>query len=179
MWAIGAHSDRLRRALHDFKIAGNRRWAPVFARLVIGFLDDHLPWFDDYDLIAAAPAYVGPGGRRDWDPLGEIIRVAAAEDGGMWPWDVATPPAIVRTADCGRISATRGVDRRAYAEARLRPTLVVPDPARVAGLRVLVVDDVFTEGSTLHELARALRQAGAVEVAGLVLARRPWLRQAA
>jgi predicted amidophosphoribosyltransferase len=151
----------------------------VFARLVVGYLDDHLPWFDHYQLIVAAPSYLGPGARRDWDPIEEIIRAAAAEDGGMWPWDRAAPPALVRTADCGRISAQRGSERRAFAEARLRPTLEVPQPARVAGRRILVLDDVFTEGSTMRELARALRQAGAVEVAGLVLARRPWLAAAA
>jgi predicted amidophosphoribosyltransferase len=179
VWAIGSHSDRLRRALHEFKVEGNRAWAPVFARLVVGYLDDHLPWFDDYQLIVAAPSYVGPGARRDWDPVEEIIRAAAAEDGGMWPWDHGVPAALVRTADCGRISAQRGSDRRAFAEARLRPTLAVPEPDRIAGRRLLVLDDVFTEGSTMRELARALRLAGAIEVAGLVLARRPWLVEAA
>jgi predicted amidophosphoribosyltransferase len=179
VWAIGLHTDRLRRALHGFKIEGNRRWAPVFGRLVVGYLDDHLPWFEEYELIVAAPGYVGPGTRRAWDPIGEILRAAAAEDGGMWPWDTASPPALVRTADCGRISALPGARRRGFAEARLRPTLAVPDTTRIAGRRVLVFDDVFTEGSTMRELARALRQAGAVEVAGLVLARRPWRAEAA
>jgi predicted amidophosphoribosyltransferase len=37
-----------------------------------------------------------------------------------------------------------------------------------------VFDDVFTEGSTLREVARALLMAGAEEVAGVVLARQPW-----
>ena len=35
---------------------------------------------------------------------------------------------------------------------------------------------MFTEGSTLREVARALLQAGADEVAGLTLARQPWQR---
>jgi predicted amidophosphoribosyltransferase len=39
---------------------------------------------------------------------------------------------------------------------------------------VLVIDDVFTEGSTLREVARALVTAGATEVAGLALTRQPW-----
>jgi predicted amidophosphoribosyltransferase len=43
----------------------------------------------------------------------------------------------------------------------------------VAGLRVAVVDDVLTTGATLHELAKALRRAGAREVTGWVLARTP------
>ena len=35
-------------------------------------------------------------------------------------------------------------------------------------------DDVFTEGFTIREVARALRLAGAVEVSEIVLAREPW-----
>ncbi len=38
----------------------------------------------------------------------------------------------------------------------------------------MVVDDVFTEGSSLQEVARLLRHAGAEEVAGLVLGRPEW-----
>jgi predicted amidophosphoribosyltransferase len=38
---------------------------------------------------------------------------------------------------------------------------------------VLLVDDVATTGSTLREAARALADAGAERIAGLVLARRP------
>ncbi len=49
-----------------------------------------------------------------------------------------------------------------------------PDAAALAGRRVLVIDDVFTEGSTLREVARAMVRAGADEVAGLALARQPW-----
>ena len=47
-------------------------------------------------------------------------------------------------------------------------------PTSPASARILVIDDVLTEGSTLREVARALRGAGAREVAGLVLARPAW-----
>jgi predicted amidophosphoribosyltransferase len=43
----------------------------------------------------------------------------------------------------------------------------------IAGRTVLVIDDVMTTGSTLNAVATALRQAGAVSVNGLVLARTP------
>jgi ComF family protein len=43
--------------------------------------------------------------------------------------------------------------------------------ADFSGLRVAVVDDVLTTGATLNEFARVLRKAGAVSVAGWVVAR--------
>lgn len=48
------------------------------------------------------------------------------------------------------------------------------DPLRtpeVAGRTVLLVDDVMTSGASLHAAAQALRQAGALRVSALVLAR--------
>jgi ComF family protein len=43
----------------------------------------------------------------------------------------------------------------------------------VAGLHVLVVDDVITSGATLNELARTLKLAGATHVTNLLVARTP------
>jgi len=45
------------------------------------------------------------------------------------------------------------------------------DGGMVAGKTLLVVDDVITTGATLNECSRALLEAGAGKVYGLVLAR--------
>ena len=44
-------------------------------------------------------------------------------------------------------------------------------PSRVRGRRVLLVDDVCTTGATLAACAEALREAGAVEILAIVIAR--------
>jgi predicted amidophosphoribosyltransferase len=54
--------------------------------------------------------------------------------------------------------------------------LKVPSPELVSGRRVLVYDDVYTEGLTLRAVASSLRDAGAVEVSEIVLAREPYKR---
>ncbi len=48
----------------------------------------------------------------------------------------------------------------------------MPRPKLVAGRRILVLDDIYSEGFSLREMARVFLGAGAAEVAGLVLARR-------
>ncbi|BDV44737.1 amidophosphoribosyltransferase [Geotalea uraniireducens] len=48
-------------------------------------------------------------------------------------------------------------------------TVAAPD--RIAGKKILLVDDVYTTGSTLAECARELRRAGAAEVVAVTVAR--------
>ena len=42
---------------------------------------------------------------------------------------------------------------------------------KVRGMKVLLVDDVFTSGASMRECAKVLKKAGAMEVWGFVLAR--------
>ncbi|WP_420208069.1 ComF family protein [Candidatus Electronema sp. JC] len=60
-----------------------------------------------------------------------------------------------------------GAERRSNLAGAFR----VRRPEAVSGRRVLLVDDVFTTGSTLRECAEALRQAGAAEIAAFTVAR--------
>ena len=62
-----------------------------------------------------------------------------------------------------------GLDRAARLK-NLRGAFAV-ERERVKGRRIAVLDDVMTSGATLGELARALKQAGALEVECWVIAR--------
>jgi predicted amidophosphoribosyltransferase len=53
----------------------------------------------------------------------------------------------------------------------LRNAFEVRRPQDIAGKRILLVDDVFTTGTTLNECAKILRKAGAGPVFALTLAR--------
>ncbi|MEX5216979.1 MAG: ComF family protein [Nitrospiraceae bacterium] len=55
--------------------------------------------------------------------------------------------------------------------ANLRQAFRLRTPEAVQGCRVLLVDDVFTTGTTLHECAKVLRKAGTGAVYALTLAR--------
>jgi len=53
----------------------------------------------------------------------------------------------------------------------LRGAFRVRHPARVLSRHLLLVDDVFTTGSTADECARVLRKAGAASVRAITVAR--------
>ncbi|MBG0777269.1 MAG: ComF family protein [Desulfovibrionaceae bacterium] len=56
-------------------------------------------------------------------------------------------------------------------QTNLKNAFAATDPSALRGKRILVVDDVATTCSTLHETARTLLRAGAARVDALVLAR--------
>lgn len=55
--------------------------------------------------------------------------------------------------------------------ANVRGAFVLRRPAEVKGRRVLIVDDVYTTGTTLSECARVLRRAGSAEIFVATVAR--------
>ena len=73
-----------------------------------------------------------------------------------------------------RSRATPSQGAMASAKARRRNVqraFRVPDPGRVRGKRILLIDDVVTTGATVEACARALKRAGAEHVDVLALAR--------
>jgi predicted amidophosphoribosyltransferase len=171
VFGAAVHTAGLRRAIVRYKYGGERWWAEVFARILAGYLDRRSPWMDDFDAVVPMPAYTGPGARRLWDPVAEMAAALAALTGPAWSVEAGL---VRKVAETRPMSGSSRAERVRIASHQLRPALEVPDPDLVAGARLLVLDDVLAEGSTLREVALALRRAGAAEVAGLVLARPDW-----
>jgi predicted amidophosphoribosyltransferase len=152
----------------DYKYEEQRAWADVLGRVLVGYLDDNRDELSRFDLITTGAIYVGPRAQRLWDYLALIVQ-AAEREGPEWPF---APGLIAKSGPTGRFLGISPQARRDIAEGELRAALSVPDAERVAGRRVLVMDDIYSEGYSLREMARALLDAGAEEVAGLVFARR-------
>jgi len=169
VYPIGIHEGDLRRAIARYKYGAERGWARVFARMVAAHLTRNATWFEDFDLILGVPAYLGPGARRSWDPVGEILISLEALVGGDWMIDRG---AVLKRSETPPMRGLPWWRRQAVAAGPLRQALAVRD-ATLTGARVLIFDDVMTEGSTLQEVATKLLAAGASEAAGLVLSRPP------
>lgn len=79
----------------------------------------------------------------------------------------------IETGVLTRVRATNPQTYRHHDERlrNVRRAFDAPKPARIAGKRILLVDDVMTTGATLTACAEALRCAGAREVVAVTYAR--------
>jgi len=73
---------------------------------------------------------------------------------------------VIRRAATGASSKLGPRERRA----NLRGVFRVPRAGEVAGKVLCIIDDIYTTGATLDEMARTLLMAGAEAVYGLTLA---------
>ncbi|MBM7808227.1 putative amidophosphoribosyltransferase [Geodermatophilus bullaregiensis] len=168
LYTVSGRAEEMWSAIYRYKYGDERDLAEVLGRILVGFLEDNREELAGYDLITTGAIYVGPRAQRLWDYL-QVIVEAARRDGPGWPF---VPGLIAKSGPTGRFLGISPAERQRIAEGELRAALSVPEPERVVGRRILVFDDVYSEGFSLREMARVLRAAGAAEVAGLVFARR-------
>jgi len=158
--AILAYDDKSRGAILALKHADRLDLVPGFSRWLSRSGSMLLK---DSDLVIPVPLHPWRLWRRRYNQSAELARRLARD------WALAYEPhALARS----RSTASQGA--MASAPARRRNVLgafKVPDPAKVAGRRVLLVDDVLTTGATVEACSRALKRAGAARVHVLVLAR--------
>jgi predicted amidophosphoribosyltransferase len=168
----------LERVLGRYKFEGKHGWGVIFARVLVGFLEENQDLFRDFDLIVASPTFIDS--EQPFDHTRRVIELAHVESRGEWPFDVgAETKAIIKSARTPKMTKQSSWKKRdEIAVNDLRKALSVPDPKRTDGKQILVYDDVFTDGHTLDEVARCLRLQGeAADVCGVTLTRQPWGRR--
>lgn len=166
--AIALHTDPLDKVIKGHKYRGGTGWALIFARLLIGHLNNR--WRpNDVDLIIANPGH--PGREHN----AQVIRRAALQDfHDRWPFDDPDSPTLVKESETAR-SAGKTFDSKRAAAAEHASALQLQHPERITGRRVILYDDICTTGLQLNAVARRLREEWeAVSVVGVVLARQPW-----
>jgi predicted amidophosphoribosyltransferase len=175
-YAIAMRTGVLKDVISDYKYHDRKAWASIFGRILVGFLDAHRPVFEKMDLLIPSPAYTGDGAHRSWNHISEIL-AAAARESEEWPFDLADPPAVVKLAETEQMVGKTYQQRKVHAQGFLREALAVTNVARTRNKSIVVVDDVFTDGLTLNEVARVLKVQGeAAAVVGVTLSRQPWRR---
>ena len=161
------------RCMADFKFGDQPGLAQVLAPLM-WHAPGIAPVLEQADLVVPMPLSRERLHRRGYNQAHELGRALFQQlhlDGHQGSRPCYSPYLLHRVRDTSEQSA---LDAKARQANLFRAFQVLPaDLAQVRDQRVVVLDDIMTTGASLQEAARALLQAGALSVAGVVLARTP------
>lgn len=157
------YDEHSRDLILKLKHADRTDLAPLFA----GWLARAAgPLLREAQAVVPVPLHRGRLLGRRYNQAAEVARPLARRFALPY-W----PGALVRARDTGGQAGRSGAGRRRAVQGAFK----TPEPwrSRVAGRRILLVDDVLTTGATAESCARALLSAGAAAVDVAVIAKTP------
>ena len=165
--AYGSYEGELKALIHLLKFNQVRPAAGVLGRILsqaIAGVEPHLP--GGLISVVPVPLHAGKQRQRGFNQAEMIAKSALRNFARPERFELCTGVLVRRRETESQIGLTRHQRRE-----NLRGAFSVADPARVAGRNVILVDDVFTTGTTVSECARVLRRAGAQAVWVVTVAR--------
>ena len=161
--AVAAYRGRgiVREIIHEFKYARQIHLRHLVAHWLRAALDDERLRDISFDLIVPVPLHPARQRERGFNQASLLAESLSAET------SMRCRPVLQRI----RYTTTQTALDRSERMENLHNAFRLRKNADVRGLRVLVIDDVLTTGSTLSECARVLKRAGAISVHAATAAR--------
>ncbi|HVX30152.1 MAG TPA: ComF family protein [Nitrolancea sp.] len=161
MRAAYAFDGPLRDAIHRYKYQSEYARASSLSELLIEAIErTEFEAGDGWDRIAYVPLHPRRRRQRGFDQS-RLLAERLAERIGV-PWTAG----LVRSVDTPSQVGQGAIERRLNVRDAFAWT-----GERLDGLRLLIVDDVFTTGATMIAASQPLIHAGAERVDGLAVAR--------
>ncbi|MBW2649052.1 MAG: ComF family protein, partial [Deltaproteobacteria bacterium] len=159
--ALGKYEGALLDTIHLFKYHGKVSVGEALGRMMAKACYDSFA-IGDYSLIIPVPLH--PKRLRERGFNQSIILAREISKRFSIPLDFITLRRMVHTESQVRLSGRQRM-------ANVRGTFEVTGRSRIEDKKILLVDDVYTTGSTVKECSKILVKNGAKEVAVLTLAR--------
>jgi competence protein ComFC len=161
--AVAAYRGRgtVREIIHEFKYGRQIHLRHLVARWLRAALDDERLCGRQFDLIIPVPLHPTRQRERGFNQASLLAELLSAQI------SIPCKPLLERT----RYTTTQTALDRSERMENLHNAFRLRKNADVRGLRVLLIDDVLTTGSTLNECARVLKRAGAFSVHAATAAR--------
>ena len=160
--AAGQYEGVLRQAIHEFKYKGSRMLAQPLALVLHRYLDKNSDFrWRKADILVPVPIHHTRKRTRGYnqsellaDELSKIVGIPMVHDALIRKFQ--TRPQVELSAD----------ERKT----NVRDAFHVQHPSDISGKTILLIDDVGTTSSTIHECSLALLRARALRVYVLCLA---------
>jgi ComF family protein len=158
--SLFSYEDVIAELIHNLKYLGNMNGLQTIEW--ISRQSTLLQDFDSIDIILPVPLHIKRLQQRGFNQSLILARRIFANDRKKIRFNLLT-----RQADTPYQTGLSGAERRK----NLRNAFSIQNPSDIAGRNTLLVDDVFTTGSTVNECAKVLKAAGAKRVDVLTICR--------
>src|SRR6266545_3028567 len=161
--AVAAYRGRgiVRDVIHEFKYNRQIHLRHVVARWLRAALDDERLRDYEFDVVVPVPLHPARQRERGFNQASLLAQLLSAHT------SIPCKPVLKRI----RYTTTQTALDRSERMENLHNAFRLRKNADVRGLRVLLIDDVLTTGSTLSECARVLKRVGARSVHAATAAR--------
>jgi len=161
--AVAAYRGRgiVRQIIHEFKYGRQIHLRHLVAHWLKCALDDERLRQSHFDVIVPVPLHPARQRERGFNQASLLAELLSAQT------SIPVKPLLERT----RYTTTQTALDRSERMENLHNAFRLRKNADVRGLRVLLVDDVLTTGSTLNECARILKRASVFSVHAATAAR--------
>src|SRR6266571_5921480 len=161
--AVSAYRGRgiVRQIIHEFKYGRQIHLRHLVGRWLNSALDDERLRQSHFDVIMPVPLHPARQRERGFNQASLLAELLSAQT------SIPVKPLLERT----RYTTTQTALDRAERMENLHNAFRLRKNMDVRGLRVLLIDDVLTTGSTLNECARILKRASAFSVHAATAAR--------
>jgi competence protein ComFC len=161
--AVAAYRGRgiVREIIHEFKYGREIHLRHLVGRWLSAALDDERVRNVSFDVLVPVPLHPARQRERGFNQASLLAELLSAQT------SLPSKPVLERI----RYTTTQTALDRSERMENLHNAFRLRKNADVRGLRVLLIDDVLTTGSTLSECARVLKRAGAISVHAATAAR--------
>jgi competence protein ComFC len=154
--SAGVYEGGLRDMIHELKFGGKTSTADILA----GYIIENAQFsFDREYFLVPVPAWKKTTAERGYNQADLLAKALSRRTG------LKSLNALAKLRETKPQRTLGKKDRPGNVEGVYGVT------GRVDGLKLIVVDDVCTTGSTMNEVAKVLKKAGAAEVRGITAAR--------
>jgi ComF family protein len=154
-WSVCLYNETAQKLLHAFKYNSKTSLCKTFVPLMINFIDRHHIPLQEFDLITPIPLHPVKLRERGYNQSA-LLSLGLSRHYGI----LHTENVLIRQKMTPTQTELGAKQRWTNMEGAFR----IKNPTDVDGKSVVLVDDLFTTGATVHNAAETLKTAGAAKV---------------
>ena len=151
------YNKTMRRLAHKYKFGGNWIFKKFFSDMLYDYLKDS-PFLGDFDFMTSVPLSYNREQQRGYNQSDMIAQLLCEK------LSIPYVKCVYRAKNTMPQSTLQSIYRRLNIK-----DAFVADREKVEGKRILLLDDIFTTGSTMESCAKELKSKGCKNVAGIAL----------